>query len=171
MADPTARPTRASRWRRIRLIGLLGLLLVLLAYVTTDALAERSLDAELARLEPQHGNLRVRTFVAPSVAAADNRARLVSAAAAIAIPAPPALNASFRFGSTSDTEVVPPDLRAFVEQNREAIEFAARIPTRTQAELGRGLRRWRRTSVPRGAKPVEHSVRERATGTRSQKAR
>src|SRR5688572_27527334 len=103
MADPTARPTRASRWRRIRLIGLLGLLLVLLAYVTTDALAGRSLDAELARLEPQHGNLRVRSLVAPSVPAADNRARLVSAAAALAIPAPPAVMAALaRFGTSSD---------------------------------------------------------------------
>jgi hypothetical protein len=50
---------------------------------------------------------------------------------AIAIPAPWALNESLgRFGSTSDTDVVPPDLRAFVEQNREAIQFAARIGTR-----------------------------------------
>lgn len=134
MADPTARPTRASRRRRIGLIGLLGLLLVLLAYVTTDALAGRFLEAELARLEPQHGYLRARTLVAPPVPAADNRARLVSAAAALAIPAPPAVVAALtRFGATSDTDVVPPDLRAFVEQNREAIQFAARIPTRTKA--------------------------------------
>jgi hypothetical protein len=134
MADPMARPTRASRWRRVKLIGLLGLLLTLLAYVTTDALAGRSLDAELARLEPLHGNLRVRTFAARSVPAADNRARLVSAAMAIAIPAPWALNESIgRFGSTGDTDVMPPDLRAFVEQNREAIQFAARIGTRPKA--------------------------------------
>jgi hypothetical protein len=134
MADPAARPTRASRWRRIRLIGLLGLLLVLLAYVTTDALARRSLDAELARLEPQLGNLRVRALVAPSVPAADNRARLVSAAAALAIPAPPAVLAALtRFGSSSDADAVPADVRAFVEENREAIQFAARIRTRTKA--------------------------------------
>ena len=134
MADPAVKPTRASRWRRIRLIWLLGLLLLLLAYVITDALAERSLDAELARLEPQYGNLRSRALVAPSVPAADNRAPLVNAAAALATPAPQAVMAALgRFGTTNDTENMPAELRAFVEANREAIQFAARIPTRSKA--------------------------------------
>ncbi len=52
----------------------------------------------------------------------------------MATPAPTGVLAALgRLGTASDTDVVPPDLRAFAEQNREAIQFAARIPTRTKA--------------------------------------
>jgi hypothetical protein len=113
------------------LFALLGALLMLVVYTATDVLAERSLDAELARLEPQHGNLRVRTFAAPSVPATENRARLVKAALALALPASPAAQTAIRpFGTASDSEVVPPELRTFVEENREAIQLAARFGTR-----------------------------------------
>ena len=134
MTEPTAKPTRASRWRRVRLFALLGVLVLLVAYTATDLYAGHALDAELARLELQHGNLRARTLVAPSVPAAENRARLVSAAASLALPVPTELSTSLRnFGSSSDTDTVPADLRAYVEQNHEALQLATKFVTRPKS--------------------------------------
>ena len=131
MAAPTFTPTRASRWRRVRLFVLLGILVLLVGYTAADLYARRSLEAELARLEPKYGNLRNRTLVAPSVPAAENRARLVSAAASLAIPASSALQTAIgKLESNSDTDKVPADLRAFVEQNHDALVLAKMIVTR-----------------------------------------
>jgi hypothetical protein len=134
MTDAILKPSRAARWRRIRMLALLGALALLAGYTATDLYAGRALDTELARLERQHGDLRTPTLVAPSVPAAENRARLVSAAASLAMPLQPELRTSLNnFGSAGNTDTVPADLRAFVEDNREALQMASTFVTRAKA--------------------------------------
>jgi hypothetical protein len=134
MTEATVKPVRTSRWRRLRLFVLLGILLLLVAYTGTDLWAGRQLDAELARLEPRYGNLRLRTIIAPPVPAAENRARLVRAAAALAKPGSTdaVVKGLTSFGNSSDTDLVPADLRVFVEENRDAIRLVEKIGTRAK---------------------------------------
>jgi hypothetical protein len=132
MTEATVKPARTSRPRRLRLVVLLGVLVLLVVYTGTDLWAGRQLDAELARLEPRYGNLHLRAIHAPPVPAADNRARLVRAAAALANPGSTdsLVKGLTSFGNSSDTDLVPADLRAFVEENRDALRLLDKIGTR-----------------------------------------
>ena len=134
MTEPTVTPARprSGRWRRLRLILLLGLLVLLVAYTGADLWTARRLAAEIARLEARYGIAVNGRLVSPSVPAADNRARLVKAATALMIPESEEQRKAMNgFGAISETPAVPGPLRAFVEANKEAIDVASTIGTRT----------------------------------------
>ncbi len=126
MTEAAAAPTRRRRWRRRWLVLLVLALVVLLARAGLDLWAGRRVGQEAARLEKRWGSLAERTLRLPPVPAADNRARVVKAAAALTI---------FENGSQEDRALgrflasrtmppVPADVRAFVEANRAAIRVA-----------------------------------------------
>jgi hypothetical protein len=138
MTEPVApAPVRAVRRRRTRLYVLLAILILLVAYTGLDLYASRKLDAEIARLEPKYGNLRIWTLTElPAVPAGENRARLVRAAAALVVPPDKQSMSSVNFSgyiNIGRDAPVPADVRSWVEANRRAIEFAAEIPKRARS--------------------------------------
>ena len=139
MTEPVApAPVRAVRRRRIRLYLLLAILIALVGYVSLDWYASRKLDAEIARLEPKYGNLRIWSLAnppgIPPVPAGENRARLIRAAAALVVPPNNQSVAGISlFGGTDDSVKLPADVRAWVAANQRAIDFASEIPTRPRS--------------------------------------
>ena len=85
MTEDAAAPTRRRRWRRRWLVVLVLTLVVLLARAGLDLWAGHRVDQEVARLEKRWGSLAEATLRLPPVPAADNRARVVRAAAALTI--------------------------------------------------------------------------------------
>lgn len=136
MTGPTARAVGPRRRRRVFI--LLGLLLLLMAYVGVDVWAGHRVDVEVARLEAVYGSLEASRPT--PVPAADNRARVVRAAAAMVV-----LNADLgsvefssafaRFTRLAPPAPVPANLRAFVEANHVAIGLADQIRTRHRSDF------------------------------------
>jgi hypothetical protein len=134
----TATDGRSSRWwqsRRLRLFLLVGILAVLVARTGLDLWAGHRVDTEIARLESQYGSLELSAGVPPEVPDADNRARLVRAAAALVTSGAGTGSGSVvgsvrRFKALTEPSPVPEDLRAFVDANREALRLVdqARVP-------------------------------------------
>lgn len=134
MTDTTATPIRSRSGRRV--FVLFGLLLLLVAYVGCDAWAGHRVDSEVARFEQVYGSLN-EPYSVP-VPAADNRARVVRAAAAMIVPntASNDFSTSFaRFTNLTPPALVPADLRAFVETNHVAVRLAAEIGTRQRSDF------------------------------------
>jgi hypothetical protein len=125
--------------RHIRFLFVCCVVAVLVAGTAFDVWTRRRADAELARLEKRFGNLGGRSIVAPPVPAADNSARFVRAAAALAVRPGP----NSGYGTISDAVTyfekllepspVPEDLRAWLEANHAAIRMAGEAVTRHQA--------------------------------------
>ncbi len=117
---------RRIRRRRRRLLVLVLILVVLLARVGLDLWAVHRVDQEVARLERLYGGLAEGSRRLPPVPAADNRARVVRAAAALIILdiGSPEQRALARFLTPRTSPPVPAEVRAFVEANRAAIRLA-----------------------------------------------
>src|SRR5436190_8043366 len=123
MTEPVATaPVRAVRRRRTRLYFLLAILILLVGYTGLDLYASRKLDAEIARLEPKYGSLRIWSITElPAVPAGENRARLVRAAAALIVPPDKQSMTSVNFAgyiNIGQNAPVPADVRAWVDANR-----------------------------------------------------
>ena len=136
MTEITGAPVRPRRNRRV--FVLLGILVLLVAYVGCDAWAGHRVDAEVARFEKLYGTLSQSSQA--TVPAADNRARVVRAAAAMtALSAGTTFtefSAAFsRFANRPIPVPVPNDLRAFVEANQEAIRLADTIRNRHRSNF------------------------------------
>jgi hypothetical protein len=106
--------------------------LLLVAYGGLDLWAGYKLRAQIARLEARYGSLNEDTLRLRPVPAADNRARVVRAAAALVIPGADT-NKIYQFVSREQSFPVPPEVRAFAEANRAATNLAAEIRTRSQS--------------------------------------
>jgi hypothetical protein len=125
--------------RHIRFLFVCCVVLALVAGTAFDVWARRRADAELVRLEKRFGSLGGRSIVAPPVAAADNSARFVSAAAALAVrPAPKSGydtldDAITHFDRLLGPSPVPEDVRTWLEANQEAIRLAGEAVPRHQA--------------------------------------
>ena len=132
MTDTSAQPRRASRRRRLLLFLVIAMVLLLVAYGGLDLWAGYKLRAQVARLEARYGSLNEDTLRLRPVPAADNRARVVRAAAALVIPGADT-NKIYQFVSREQSFPVPPDVRAFAEANQAATNLAAEIRTRSQS--------------------------------------
>ena len=132
MTDLSAQPVRRSRRRRIWLFVVIAMVLLLVAYGGLDLWAGYKVRAQIARIEARYGSLNEDTLRLRPVPAADNRARIVRAAAALIIPAPDT-SKTFQFVSREPSFPVAPEVRAFAEANRPATRLAAEIPTRSQS--------------------------------------
>lgn len=122
------------RWRRVRLIAVVVLLVLLVAWVGLDLWAGRRIDEEVARLEKSYGSLAERSLRSPQkVPAADNRARVARAAAALAVLEEPGRRpdlAPERYLGLRPWSPVPESVRAYVEINRPAIRIAEETRSR-----------------------------------------
>jgi hypothetical protein len=124
----------ASLWRRRGVIALVVILVLLVLRVGFDLWFGYQLNVEVARLEKVYGRLDLQSMAPAKVAPAENRARVVRAAASLtAITQFQKLNAFV--GATP--EQVNPALRGemarVVEQNRLALQVAAEIRTRSKS--------------------------------------
>jgi hypothetical protein len=126
MTEGAAAPTRRSRRRRRWLVVLVLALVFLLARAGLDLWAGRRVDQEVLRLEKRYGSLAGGSLRPLPVSAADNRARVVRAAAALTVldNGSAQQRALERFLASRTEPQVPADVRAFVEANRAAIRLA-----------------------------------------------
>lgn len=137
MSNAMPQPERAPRRRRWRLYVLLASLVLLVVYVGLDLWAGHRVTVATARLEQQIGPLSVRRLGATPVPAAENRARLVRAAAALAVPpSQDALAFISRAGSARETTPIPEVALAYVAANQAAIHLAAGFGSRRQSDWG-----------------------------------
>jgi hypothetical protein len=135
MTEDAAAPTRRSRRRRFWLLILVLTLGLLLARAGLDLWAEHGVDQEVARLEKRYGSLAESTLRLPPVPAADNRARVVRAAAALTIleNGSQEQRALGRFLASRTKLQVPSEVRAFAGANRAAIRVAEESRLRRQS--------------------------------------
>ncbi len=130
MTDTASPLARGSFWRRVRFFALLTILVLLVVYVGLDWWSGRRLDATIVHFEQRYGPLPG-SVGAPSVPPADNRARLVRAAAALVnAPSDQQFSAMSRLGRTDSVGVIDDDLRGFVDSNEQAIGLLAGLASR-----------------------------------------
>ncbi len=128
MNEPRA--FRRPVWRTAPVLFVIAALIVIGACTGLDLWAKRELDVEIARLQAKYGSLDVATVKVPAVPDADNRARVVRAAAEFVVPiAGPAIPLL----KLPVPSPVPADLRAFANANRDAIRLLGDIRTRQQS--------------------------------------
>lgn len=122
--------TRSSpRWwrsRRFKLFLIAGILAVLVIRIGLDVWAGGRVRAAVDRLEARYGSLEPGAGWPPAVPDADNRARLVEAAAALVMPGTatgtiPMARAIAEFRKLPPPALVPGELREFVRMNRGAL--------------------------------------------------
>jgi len=128
VTETVAQP--GQRRRRWRVVILSAILLLLVSYTGLDAWAGRRVAREVARLEAKYGSFDEATLQVAIVPPADNRARIVRAAAALTIPLTGSSLSAVRLKAT---EPVPAETRAFAMANGPAIRMAAEIGTRRQS--------------------------------------
>lgn len=120
-------------WPRAGVVVTISILAMLGSCTGLDVWADRQVEAEIAKIEAHYGSLDERTSRVPPVPAADDRASIVRAAAALAVGLP---GQRFHSISTPVPSPVPADLRAFADANRAAIRLAGDIRTRRQSSWG-----------------------------------
>ena len=126
-------------WRRASVFVALSILVMLASCTGYDVWANRELEAEIARIESRYGSLDVKTLRVPDVPVGDNRARIVRAAAALAVGIQ---DRSYHYVPWPVASPVPANLRAFADANREAIRLAAEIRNRQQSNWERKTGEW-----------------------------
>lgn len=124
------RTLRRPLWRTAPVLFLLAAFVTIGACAGLDLWAKRELDVEIARLQAKYGSLDAATAAIPPVPDADNRARVVRAAAEFAVPI---AGQHFRLLLRPVASPVPAGLRAFADANRDAIRVLADIRTRHQS--------------------------------------
>lgn len=137
--------TQRTRWQRIRLLLLSTVLIALVGYVGCDFYAGRRLASEIAAFEAKYGSLSSDTIKSPDIPAAENRARLVNAAAAlmntVTIENRVALSQFISHPATRnfaepDVKKVPDELRAYLISNADALQMARQFVTRPRSSFG-----------------------------------
>jgi hypothetical protein len=133
MTDAISRFVPRSFWGRLRFAALLMILIGLIAYVGLDWWSGRRLDASVSHFQDRFGMLQT-VVRAPGVSSADNRSRVVRAAAALVNPTSRELRSVVgRLGAVKSSEELTPDLRAFVEANKSAIRLLDGLASRHQS--------------------------------------
>jgi len=111
--------------RRLGVILVLIIVVATAAYVALDWWSGRRVNAKVARLENQYGSLAGLSIGAPRVAAEENSAAFVRAAAALTIHPKdgyaPVIASGVRFEKEPASAAVPPNIKVFVDANQEAI--------------------------------------------------
>jgi hypothetical protein len=134
MTAPVINATQGTRRRRWKMFVLVSPLIVLGAYFGADIWAGHRVNQAAARFEERYGGLSLRHLTTAPVPAANNRARLVRAAAALTIPtSTAATKALASVTRTSDMAPLPAELRAFVEANAPALTLLAEASLRTES--------------------------------------
>jgi hypothetical protein len=127
-------PGRSTRRRRVLLLLASGILILLAVHTVLDFWASRAVKNEVARLEQRYGSLDPATLVLPAVPAQNNRARIVRAAAALAVPVSTEVqHATFEFINKGTSTSVPVAVREFADANRRALAMAEEVRSRTQS--------------------------------------
>jgi len=134
MTQTNTRPRR-SWLRRIAVVALALVLLVLLVRSAADLWAVGLVNAQVEKLEAQHGRLDESTLRLPPVPEADNRGRAMRAAAALVVGHDEVRAARASFLAQQEPSPLPADLQAFVERNRAALRVA-------EEARGRRLSNW-----------------------------
>lgn len=119
--------------RRLTIIAAALVLLLLLARAGVDLWASSRVNAQLEKLEAQHGSLDIGTLRVPPVPEQDNRARAMRAAAALLVEQQSVQASMTSFQAQRGSAAVPEDLRAFVEANRAALRVADEARGRSQS--------------------------------------
>jgi len=122
---------RSPRWwqsRGLRRSLLLGILALLVVRIGLDLWAGHRVRTKIARLEAKYGSLAPSAGQPPEVPDADNRARLVKAAAALVMPGAPdeaarLISAIRSVKTLPHTAPVPDGLRKFLDANRESLRL------------------------------------------------
>jgi hypothetical protein len=129
--------TLGTGWRRVRLVFLSSVLIGLVAYTGCDIWAGKRVTSELARLESRYGSFADGTASAPEVPAPENRAALIKAAVALANPGTSVdRRALSKFMADPGEKTLPPELRAYLDSNAEAIRMARAFVTRSRSSFG-----------------------------------
>ncbi|HXT71012.1 MAG TPA: hypothetical protein VN700_14720 [Vicinamibacterales bacterium] len=127
--------TRRTRWQRVRLILLATILVALVGYVGCDVWSGRRIAIELANLESRYGSLSSQS-ASPEVPAAENRARLVKAAAALVNTVNQKDQTELsRFMRDPAARTVPPALTAYIDTNAQAIALARQFVARPRSSF------------------------------------
>jgi hypothetical protein len=113
-------------WRRIALMLLVLVAVLLVVRAALDLWAGRRLSAEIARLEKVYGRLDPATLAPPKVPPAENRARVMRAAASLTSVGTAERSVLDRFDRPypQPSTDLSDDLRRIVEQNRLAVQVA-----------------------------------------------
>jgi hypothetical protein len=115
----------SRHWRRIALVLLILVAMLLVVRAALDLWAGRRLSAEIARLEKVYGRLDPATLAPPQVPPAENRARVMRAAASLTNVGAAERSALDRFDRPwLPSTGLSDDLRRIVEQNRLAMQVA-----------------------------------------------
>lgn len=122
------------RWfRRLVIVGVALVLLLLVARLGVDVWAKRRVSVQRAALEAQFGSLDVSTLQVPPVPESENRARILRAAVALVAGHDERQQSMREFQAKRAPTPVPADLRAFVDQNRDALRLAVDAAGRPRA--------------------------------------
>jgi hypothetical protein len=112
----------SRRWRRIALVLLVLVAVLLVVRAALDLWAGRRLSAEISRLEKVYGRLDPATLAPPRVPPAENRARVMRAAASLTnVNTWAALGRSY---APTVPATPRPEDRQIVEENRLAVQVA-----------------------------------------------
>jgi hypothetical protein len=133
VTDTTSPAGPGMLWRRARFASLVTILVLLVVYSGLDWWSGRQLDNEVARFEAKYGSLS-----GPSTASnpppADNRARLVRAAAALVNAPQESLDrAVTELQDPKSTMVVNDDRLALVNGSQDALRFLAGLESRRES--------------------------------------
>jgi hypothetical protein len=116
---------RRRRWfRRVVIVGIALALLVLLVRTGVDLWASSRVEAQLEKLEAQHGKLDASTLRLPPVPEEDNRARAVRAAAALVVGHDEVQALLKQVLTQRPPAPVPAGLQALLDANRAALRVA-----------------------------------------------
>jgi hypothetical protein len=127
-------PSRWARWtmrgRRLLVILLLFVIVVLVIRAVFDVWEGRRLNEEIASLGKRYGSLDDWHIGPPQVARAENRARVLAAAASSLTTSASDLDAALNALRRSPANVTGDQAKKIVAENRDAIELAIRAARR-----------------------------------------
>ena len=144
--------SRWVRWRmrsrRLLVILLFTFILVLVVRAVFDVWEGRRLNEEITSLDKRFGRLDDWHIGPPQVARAENRARLLAAAASSLTTSESDLVAALNALRRSPANVTGDQTKAIMQENREAIELAIRAARRPRSNWRIAYENFQWTPVP-----------------------
>jgi hypothetical protein len=136
VTNTIAPPVPRTFWRRARFVTLVTILILLVVYSGLDWWSGRQLTSQVGLMEAKYGPLSVPS-TRPALPPADNRARLVRAAAALVNAPPESLGRAVEtLQSPKSTTAITEELRALVTGSQDALRLLAGLESRRQSVWG-----------------------------------